>query len=174
MRIITELNVLLRALTELPNGLQLATEEFREGWNFAPTINAQQLDKRVHERGWNFIRIAEGMQACGVGDTSQEAIASGLRLVLLRMNALFNAVEVEYIELTQYPWFYLARVRVCPFLIQQAAVLPVSDDFLPAPILPRRKRLPQDADVLYPQFGSAIPQLKKMLISSRTAEVVMQ
>ena len=31
MRTIAELNVLLRAQTELPDGLNLATEEFREG-----------------------------------------------------------------------------------------------------------------------------------------------
>jgi hypothetical protein len=30
--------------------------------------------------------------------------------------------------------------------------------------------LPLDADVLYPNFGSAVPQLKQMLISSRTAQ----
>jgi hypothetical protein len=174
MRTITELNMLLRARTELPVSLRLATEEFREGWNFAPSLNAQQLEIRIQKRGWNFIRIAEGLQACGVGDTSQEAIASGLRLALLRLSALFNAAEVEYIELTQYPWFCLARVRVCPFRIQREAILPVSDESLLAPILPRHKRLPPDADVLYPHFASAMPQLKRMLISSRTAEAGLQ
>ena len=169
MRTITELNMLLRAKAELPEGLKLATEEFREGWNFARTVNAQQLEKKVQTRGWNFIRVVEGLQACGVGDTSQEAIASGLRLALLRMNELFNAVEVEYIELTQYPWFFLARVRVSPYRIQQDAVLSVPDDSLPAPVAPRLKRLPIDADVLYPNFGNAMPQLRQMLTSSRTA-----
>lgn len=170
MRAITEQNVLLRERAELPASLRIATDAFREGWNFAPAVNAQQLEINVQLHGWNFIRIADGLQACGVGETSQEAIASALRLALLRLSALFNAVEVEYIELTQYPWFHLARVRVCPFRIQRDAILPVSDKFLPAPILPRRRRLPHDADVLYPDFGSAMPLLKQMLISSRKAE----
>lgn len=169
MRTITELNILLRTNTELPEGLKLATEEFRDGWNFAPIVNAQRLEMKVQALGWSFIRIAEGLQACGVGDTSQEAIASGLRLALLRVSELFNAAEVEYIELTQYPWFYLARVRVCPFRIQQDEVLPVSDESLPAPILRRQRRLPLDADVLYPHFGSSMPQLKQLLVSSRSA-----
>lgn len=170
MHTITELSMLLRARTELPSGLRLATEEFREGWNFAPSVNAQQLEKRVQARGWNFIRLAEGLQACGVGETSQESIASGLRLALLRMSEIFNAVEVEYIELTQYPWFFLARVRVCPYRIQQDAFLPVSDESLPAPVVPRQRRLPPHADVMYPHFGNAMPQLRQMLISSRTAQ----
>jgi hypothetical protein len=174
MRIITELNVLLRARTALPSGLRITTEEFREGWSFMLAFNAQQLIDRVQSCGWNIIRIAEGLQACGVGDTSQEAIASGLRLALIRMSKRFNAVEVKYIELTKYPWFYLARVRVCPFRIHQDAVLPVPDEFLSSPILHRQRRLPHDADVLYPHFGSAMPQIRQMLTSSRTAEAGQQ
>jgi hypothetical protein len=34
MRTIAEENMLLRARAELPGGLNLATEEFREGWYF--------------------------------------------------------------------------------------------------------------------------------------------
>jgi hypothetical protein len=174
MRTITELNILLRAQTELPEGLQLTTEEFREGWNFAPTVNVQWLKKKVQTRGWNLIKIANELQACGVGDTSQEAIASALRLALLRLSASFNAVEVEYIELTQYPWFCLARVRVCSYRIQQGAALPVSDESLPAPVALQQRRLPLDANVLYPHFGNALTQLKQMLISSRTAQAGSQ
>ncbi|MGD0546250.1 MAG: hypothetical protein ABR991_00285 [Terracidiphilus sp.] len=170
MRTITELNLLLREKADLPGGLKLETETFREGWKIARTVNVQQLDQRVQMLGWNFIRFEDGLQACGVGDTAQDAIHSGLRLALLRLSDLFNAAEVEYIELTQYPWFFLARVRVCPYRIQQDAILPVSDESMPAPILSGQRRLPQDAEVLYPHFGSAIPQLKQMLISSRTTE----
>jgi hypothetical protein len=170
MRTIAELSVFLRASTVLPDGLNLTTEVFREGWNFAQAVNAQQLEIKIQTHGWNFIRLADGLQACGVGDTSQQAIASGLRLALLRISELFNAAEVEYIELAHYPWFFLARVRVCPYRIQQAAILPVSDESLPAPILPSQRRLPVDADVLYPHFGSAMPMLKEMLISSRSSQ----
>jgi len=170
MRTIAERNMLLRARTELPNGLSLATEEFREGWNFVKTVNVQRLEKRILMRGWNFIKIPDESLRSGVGDTSQEAIASALKLALRRIGARFNAAEVEHIELTQYPWFFLARVRVYPFRIQQGAALPASNEFLPAPSV-QQGRLPQHAAALFPSFGSAMPLLKKMLISSRTAQV---
>jgi len=174
MRTIAERNMLLRARTELPDGLSLATEEFREGWKFVKAASAQRLEKKILMRGWNFIKIPDESLRSGVGDTSQEAIASALKLALRRIGARFNAAEVEHIELTQYPWFFLARVRVYPFRIQQGAMLLMADDSLSAPILPRQRRLPPHAAALYPSFGSAMPQLKQMLILSREAQVGQQ
>ena len=160
MRTIAEQNVLLRMRVELPAGLKIATHEFREGWNFV-TGDASRLEKKIRMHGWSFIKIADGALKSGVGETSQDAIAGALKLALRHMSAHFNAVEVEHIELTQYPWFYLARVRIYPYRIQEGAVLPVSDE---PPIAPRQKRLPLHAAALYPEFGSAMPRLKQMLV----------
>jgi len=170
MSMIAERNMLLRKQIELPVGLRLATDEFREGWNFVQSADAKKLEKKVQSHGWNLLKIADGTQACGVGETSEEAVSSALRLALLRMSAYFNAVEIEYIELTQYPWFFLARVRVYPFRIQQEAVLPVPDEAWPAQTTLSRRRLPPHAAELYPFFGSATPMLKQMLAASRVAE----
>jgi hypothetical protein len=174
MRTIAKLNMLLRAQTELPDGLNLATEEFREGWNFVRTINAERLEKKIHARGWNFIKIHDESLRSGVGDTSQEAISSALRLALRRIGTYINAAEVEHIELTQYPWFFLARVRVYSYCIQQSAALPVPDEFEHLFIKPGQRRLPLQSAALYPSFGSAMPQLKQMLVSSRTVQVSQQ
>jgi hypothetical protein len=165
-RKIAELNLLLRTAIELPVGLELATEEFREGWNFVRPGNARRLGKKVKARGWNFIKIADGELRSGVGDTSQKAIASALKLALRRVSSHFNAVEVERIELTQYPWFCLARIRVYPYRIQEGAFLPVSDEAPPLPIHARPKRSLSQADELFPHFGSAMPMMKELLISS--------
>ena len=169
MPTISESTLLLRASIELPDGLGLATDEFREGWNFARTVNAQRLEKKIVTLGWNFVRISDESLRSGVGDTSQEAIAGALKLALRRISIQFNAAEVENIELTEYPWFFLARVRVNPYSIQRGE-LPVPVELLSSSIAPRQRRLALDANVLYPHFDSALPQLKQMLISSRTAQ----
>jgi hypothetical protein len=174
MRTIAEQNMLLRAHTELPRGLNLATEAFQEDWNFVRTVNAQRLEKKIHTRGWNFIRTADQSLRSGVGDTSREAIASALKLALRRIGAHFNAAEVEHIELTQYPWFFLARVRVYPFRIQQGAALLAADDSSPAPDVPLPRRLPFRATALDASSGSAMPQLKQVPISSGTAQIGQQ
>ncbi len=174
MRNIAELNLLLREQVELPDGLKLATDEFREGWNLVRSVNAERLKKKIHTRGWSFIKIAYGSLRSGVGDTSQEAIASALRLALRRVSNRFNAAEVEHIEITAYPWFFLARVRVYPYRIQQGAVLPVADEAVEMSAAPGQRRLPPQAAELFPQFGSAMPMLKEMLVSSRGSQAGTQ
>jgi len=170
MRTISQSNMLLRARTELPDGLRMATDEFRDGWNFLPAFNARRLEEHVVKCGWICLRISQSSPRCGVGDTSQEAIAKGLKLALQRISEHFNAAEVGHIELTQYPWFFLARVSVCPFRIQHESILPALDESAPSAIAPRQRRLPLDSAALYPDFGSAMPMLKEMLILSRSVQ----
>jgi hypothetical protein len=131
MRNIAKLTMLVRGPIELPDSLKLVTEEFREGWNFVVSGDAPWLDKEIRTRGWHFIWIAEGMLRSGVGKTSQEALAGALKMALRRVSERFNAAEVEYIELTKYPWFVLARVRVYPYQIQQNAALSAFNEAVP-------------------------------------------
>ena len=79
---IAQSQILLRTRIELPDGLRLATEDFREDWNFVLSGNRFRLGKQLIPYGWSFVRTAEGSMRGGVGDTSQEAIASGLKLAL--------------------------------------------------------------------------------------------
>ncbi len=170
MRTIAELNMLLREQVELPTGLKLTTEEFRDGWNFVKKADARRLKKKIQTQGWNFIRIANESLRSGVGDTSQQAIAGALKLALRQMSNRFNAVEVNHIELTRYPWFFLARVRVNPYRIQQEAELAVTDGDLPCPSPSPSRRLKERTGNLIPNFGSAMPLLKEMLASPRSPE----
>lgn len=171
MRPTAELNLALRVRLELPAGLQLVTEEFQDGWSFAPSVDAHRLEKRILTCGWNFIKIGDGYLRNGVGETSQEAIACALRLALRCINEHSNAVTFERIALTQYPWFFLAKVRANPYRIQQGVALPVSDDAGAAPTDFPRKWLPHQSAVLYPHSGSTMQMLNDMLaLSAGTPE----
>ncbi|MGB6725416.1 MAG: hypothetical protein WBE74_05885, partial [Terracidiphilus sp.] len=140
MRTINELNLLLRVRVELPEGLRLGTEKFREGWSFSRSLDVYRLEKQILSRGWNFIKIGDGPLGFGVGDTSQDAIASALKRSLRRISEYFNAVEVTSIQLTQYPWFFLARVGICQYRIQQGVAVPVPDKAGWLLSAPRRRR----------------------------------
>ena len=55
MRTISVRNMLMRSGIELPDGLKLATDEFREGWEFVRSLDACRMEKQIVLRGWNFI-----------------------------------------------------------------------------------------------------------------------
>jgi hypothetical protein len=139
MRKITERTMLLRGHVELPDDLNLVTEEFQGGWNFVQSGDNHWLDKEIRRRGWPFMWIGEGSRRGGVGKTSQGAIAGALKLALRRVSERFNAAEAESIELKKYPWFVLAKVTVYPYQIQPGSVLSSFDRTVPLSIaLPAR------------------------------------
>jgi hypothetical protein len=169
MRTIAERNMLLLAEAELPAGLKLATEEFYEGWAFVRSSDAHRLGKKIRARGWNFLKIADRALRSGVGDTSQEAIASALKLAIRQANDQTNSVEVEHIELTKYPWFFLARVRINLYRVQQEAELPEMNELLSDPISSQPGRTSRGTSELIPNFGAAVPMLKELFLSSTSA-----
>jgi hypothetical protein len=169
---LTESNMLLRRQAKLPVGFKVATEEFRDGWGLMRSGGAARLEKKVRARGWNLIAIPNGSLRSGVGDTSQTAIASALGQALRGVDAQANAVEVERVELTQYPWFFLARVRVHTYRIQPGAEQPVLTESV-TPATARHRRSSR-ASELFPEFGSVMPMLKGMLTVSHVSEIRAQ
>jgi hypothetical protein len=166
--------VLLRAQAELPVSLKLATDPFHDGWKFVRTGDAQRLQRKIEKQGWQFIAIADGALRSGVGDSAQAALASAVRLALRRVSVFFNAVEVRHVQITSYPWFFLARIVVNPYRIQQAPVAPVPDRPMPPAIHPRQRPLPPYALDPFPQFGGGMPLLRELLTAPRNPGASIQ
>ncbi|HTF66938.1 MAG TPA: hypothetical protein VK638_30070 [Edaphobacter sp.] len=125
--------MLIRGSVRLPGDLELVAEEFGEGWSFVQSGDSHWLDKEIRARGWHFIWIAEALLRTGVGKIEQKATASALKVALRRVSERFNAAQVGHFEVSKYPGFFLARVKIYPYQIQQSATLLVSDD--PVPLL---------------------------------------
>jgi hypothetical protein len=128
MRNIIELAMLIRGFVRLPGDLELVTEEFAEGWSFVQSGDSHWLDKEIRARGWHFIWIAEALLRSGVGKTEQKATASALKVALRCVSERFNAAQVGHVEVSKYPGFFLARVKIYPYQIQQSATLFVSNE----------------------------------------------
>ncbi|HZP04701.1 MAG TPA: hypothetical protein VFB43_07370 [Terracidiphilus sp.] len=174
MREITKLVVLLRAGLELPVGLKLKTYAFRGNWGFVRLRGASRLEKRVQRFGWHFIRTANELPICGVGETPQQAIASALQLALGRTDRYFNGVEVGRINVTTYPWFVLARVGLRLFRIQQRPVRSIPESALPHPVSILKWRSPVGTPWLSPASGSAMSLLKQPSLEFQSSEAKPQ
>jgi hypothetical protein len=171
MRTIAELSLLLREQTDLPAGLKVSTDEFREGWSFIKRTDARRLEKRILKSGWKYFRIEAGALRSGVGETSQQAIANALDLGLRKVGTHFNAVELDQIEVTRYPWFFLAKIRIFPCRIQEEARFAMPEAELNFPADAEAKGVPKGAAEPFPGFGGAMPLLKKMIARSPAVEV---
>jgi hypothetical protein len=170
MYVITETSMLIRAHIELPAGLKLKRHGFGKGWNFVESEDARPLENNVLSQGWKLIRVVDGWMRSGVGETSRAAVRNALKLALRVVSPDFNAVDVGYIECTKYPQFVLASVIINPYRIQREAMIPMSDE-VPSPKTSLGTRLlPTDAPALFPNFASAMPTLKEMIMVSHGSE----
>lgn len=165
MNKINEYTILLREHIKLPASFKPATEKFQENWILMRTGNAERLRGKTAKHGWDFVKIDRSLLRSGVGATSQLAIASAVKLALRNTSAHSNAAEVEHIELTQYPWFFLARVQVCSYQIQKNAVLAAYEDIAPFPPVLAKKCSSLSASI--PDSRCAIPQIRQMLAISQ-------
>ena len=152
MTTISESNVLLRSDIPLPAGFKIATDEFHHGWNRMRSGGAGRLDKKIKARGWSLTRTPGGTLRSGVGKTAQEAIGSALCQALAEMDEDSHAVEIGQMQVTSYPWFFVARVRVEPYRIQPVEV----HESTMAATAARSANPPG----LYPQYGSTMPLLR--------------
>jgi hypothetical protein len=147
MNSISESNVLLRAETALPSGFKVAIDEYRDGWHRMRSGGANRLEKKMKVRGWSFTPAPGGTLRSGVGKTAQDAIGSALRQALGELELESNAAEVGHMEVTKYPWFFVARVRVHPYRIQPCAL---NESATPA-------KAAANASALYPHYSSTMP-----------------
>ena len=167
MQITTEPKFLLRVPCELPQGMKLFTDEFYEGWRRARSMSTGHFENSVRVLGWNFIKIADGSMVVGVGNTSQEAVTGALRHSLRNVRDNSNVLEIRSIELTRYQWFFLARVGVFPYRVQESATLPpseASNDFHEGSY---RKHLPRQWAAY--SVGAGSMHKRMMVLSEHTA-----
>ena len=163
-------NMLLRVQTELPAGLEVTADRFNEGWQFVRPDDSEQFKEEIQARGWSLTRFAGRSLGNGVGDTSQEATAGALKVALGHISQHHNTVEIVHIELAQYPWFFLARVGVCPFVIQPGAAMPVAASRGDLPIARPHRSQPRQSSALDPQIGSMMPAIREILVLARSVQ----
>jgi hypothetical protein len=164
---IVESKVLIRTEGPMPEGFKLATEDFHTGWSVMKSGGTQRLERKVRAKGWSLIRLAEGALRSGVGKSAQEAIANALLLALRRLGNSSNAIEVERVEVTDYPWFCLARLTVIPYRIErQPADLLNPDRRHVVHSGPRQVGMASEALQPYGAFSCVMPMLKQILTSS--------
>jgi hypothetical protein len=163
MRDLAELNVLINLQAELPEGLKLATDYFRDGWHRIRTGNAKRLEKKIRAKQWQITRSPKGISASGTGMLRQQAIVRAIDLALAEVCPEVNAIEVTGIQSTEYPWFWLARVKVFPYRIQQGPRFLGPEDSELQPERELQRRPPAHSGAAWQRFSAGAAVLEEEL-----------
>jgi hypothetical protein len=97
-------------------------------------IPALVFDTMVRQAGWHFMWLQEASSRRGIGLTEEAATRRALSLALKGVSKRFNAAELDFIQITEYPGFQVANVTVQTLQIQRHASLNVAVGQNPEPV----------------------------------------
>ena len=91
-------------------------------------IAAPIFDSVIRQSGWHFMWINGASARRGFGTTQENATSRALVHALHGVRQRFNAAELDSVQVTKYPGFYIANVAVQPRQIQHHTSLDAPDE----------------------------------------------
>jgi hypothetical protein len=112
----------------MPFGVNVSQEPFCDGWMSVPETDVNVLDGLIRAADWHFMWISDGTSRFSVGKTEDGASKSAIFLALQKVDPQFNAAELDQLQTTRHPGFYIARAFLHPRHIQRHGILGQADD----------------------------------------------
>lgn len=130
-------SVFLRSDCILPERLDPCLQPISEKWSVVEEIPALVFDTMIRRAGWHFMWLQDAFSRRGVGLTEEAAIRQALLRALKGVSKRFNAAELDFLQITEYPGFQIANVRIQTLLIQRHASLNIVAGQHPLPVQAR-------------------------------------
>jgi hypothetical protein len=121
-------SVFLRKDCILPDHLEPLQESVCDNWTMVQEIAAPIFDSVIRQSGWHFMWINGASARRGFGTTQENATSRALVHALHGVRQRFNAAELDSVQVTKYPGFYIANVAVQPRQIQHHTSLDAPDE----------------------------------------------
>jgi hypothetical protein len=127
-------SVFLRNDCILPDRLDPCRLPIDEKWSVVEEIPALVFDTMVRRAGWHCMWMQGSCSRRGIGLTEEAAIRWALSRALNAVSKEFNAAELDSLEITEYPGFQIANVRIQTLQIQQHRSLNIAAGLHPLPV----------------------------------------
>jgi hypothetical protein len=121
---VSSATLLIQDETALPESLVLETDSYCNGWSLIRNAGSAELDRRVHEAGWQFFYLASGIHATVFGFRAHLAIRRAMKHLISQVSiGKYNCLQIENIRTGSFLGFPFVRVSARPRHIQQSQVL---------------------------------------------------
>lgn len=124
-------SVFLRKGCVLPGRLDPLREPFGEGWMLVEEITAPIFDTMIRQAGWHSMWMPGSCSRRGFGLTAENATHRALVRALNAVLPQFNAAELDFTHVAQYPGFCVAIVTMHPREVRQSTSVEITPQALP-------------------------------------------
>jgi hypothetical protein len=118
-------SVFLRKGCVLPGRLDPLREPFGENWMLVEEITASILDTMIRQAGWHSMWMPGACSRRGFGLTRESATDRALMRGLNAVPRQFNAAELDFTHVAQYPGFCVAIVTLHPREVKESTSLEI-------------------------------------------------
>jgi len=91
-------------------------------WN-SVELSGWDLSTGIESHGWHCMWLAGGLSRVSLGRTAESAAMKAVKTGLGALSTLFNAAEIDSLNVASYRGFSVAKVTIHPRHIQQSASL---------------------------------------------------
>lgn len=145
MLLIPDFAISSSAASNRPDVSFLLTARLRERWSFVKPGEFQRRGMGNPESGRSQDCLPKPTRGSGVGQSAQEAMTGALKHALERVGNNFSSASVEEILVKEYPWFFLARVTVLPYGLEDHHALLRIKENAETPARPSQQQVPNPA-----------------------------
>ena len=132
--------VLIREATPLPQGLQVESEAYSQGWRLVKNFNGSSLDRKLCDSAWTFFFMAGEIKVTAFGSDLAETTRRAVEKIVAGMKSgQFNCLEITRVEKKKFLGLPFVSVGGHPRHIQESIYLfqtkPISEwkhEVLPA------------------------------------------
>jgi hypothetical protein len=90
--------VLIKEGTPFPEGLTCESEPCAPGWRLVQNLDAQSLDRRLHEAGWTFFHIHREINLTVFGFDERKTARKAVQQILANLNSeKSNSLEFKQV-----------------------------------------------------------------------------
>lgn len=87
--------VLIKEGTPLPEALRFESESCGPSWRLVKNLDGYELDRKIHEAGWNFFCPSGEIKATAFGFDEQKTVRRAVEPILANLKSeRFNSLEI--------------------------------------------------------------------------------
>ena len=116
--------ILIKEGTLLPEGLQLESDPYLNGWRLVKSLGSSGIDRQLSEAGWTFFYMAGEVDAMAFGSKSEKTTQRAVQKVIAKIKSdTFNCVEISQVAAKGFLGLPYVTVAAHPRHIQVSMFL---------------------------------------------------
>ncbi len=116
--------ILIREGAELPKAVRIESAPYMAGWRLVNNLDGYELDRKIHQAGWNFFCHAGKVKAITFGRDEQGMVRRAVKRILGKVNVeKFNSLEITQVVTQRFQGVRCVSVSARPRHIQEGVFL---------------------------------------------------